>query len=79
MAKMNVRRGDQVKVISGNYRGQEGRVLRVDATKQPGGGGGGQPPQAPPQALGAQPRGRDRDLRGADPRLERDADRSLLG
>lgn len=34
MAKLNVRRGDQVKVISGNHRGQEGRVLRVDSTKQ---------------------------------------------
>lgn len=26
---MHVRRGDQVAVISGNYRGMEGRVLRV--------------------------------------------------
>jgi len=34
MAKLNIRRGDQVKVISGNNRGQEGRVLRVDTTKQ---------------------------------------------
>jgi large subunit ribosomal protein L24 len=26
--KMNIRKGDQVKVIRGNYRGQEGRVER---------------------------------------------------
>jgi large subunit ribosomal protein L24 len=33
MAKMNIRSGDRVKVISGNHRGQEGRVLRVDREK----------------------------------------------
>jgi large subunit ribosomal protein L24 len=27
--KMNVRRGDRVKVIRGNHRGEEGTVLRV--------------------------------------------------
>lgn len=31
--KMQIRRGDRVKVISGNYRGQEGTVLRVDREK----------------------------------------------
>ena len=33
MAKLNIRRGDRVKVIRGNHRGQEGRVLRVDRVK----------------------------------------------
>jgi large subunit ribosomal protein L24 len=28
--KMQIRRGDRVKVIRGNHRGQEGTVLRVD-------------------------------------------------
>ena len=27
---MRIRKGDQVRVISGNYRGQEGTVLRVE-------------------------------------------------
>ncbi len=31
--KMHIRRGDRVKVIRGNYRGQEGTVLRVDREK----------------------------------------------
>ncbi|CAN5825194.1 50S ribosomal protein L24 [soil metagenome] len=31
--KMRIRRGDRVKVIRGNYRGQEGTVLRVDSEK----------------------------------------------
>lgn len=34
MAKMKVRRGDRVKVIRGNHRGQEGRVLRVEREKE---------------------------------------------
>jgi len=31
--KMKIRRGDRVKVISGNHRGQEGTVLRVEREK----------------------------------------------
>jgi large subunit ribosomal protein L24 len=31
--KMQIRRGDRVKVIRGNHRGQEGTVLRVDREK----------------------------------------------
>jgi len=31
--KMRIRRGDRVKVIRGNHRGQEGTVLRVDREK----------------------------------------------
>ncbi len=31
--KLRIRRGDRVKVISGNHRGQEGTVLRVDREK----------------------------------------------
>lgn len=30
MPKMKIRRGDRVQVISGNYAGQEGTVLRVE-------------------------------------------------
>ena len=30
---MRIRKGDQVRVISGNYRGQEGTVLRVEPDK----------------------------------------------
>lgn len=33
MPKMNIRSGDRVKVISGNNKGQEGRVLRVEREK----------------------------------------------
>ena len=33
MAKMKIRRGDRVKVISGNHEGQEGVVLRVEPDK----------------------------------------------
>lgn len=31
--KMRIRKGDRVKVIRGNHRGQEGTVLRVDREK----------------------------------------------
>ncbi len=31
--KMKIRRGDRVKVISGNHKGQEGVVLRVEPEK----------------------------------------------
>jgi large subunit ribosomal protein L24 len=31
--KMQIRRGDRVRVIRGNHRGQEGTVLRVDREK----------------------------------------------
>ena len=30
MARMKIRRGDRVKVISGNHKGTEGTVLRVE-------------------------------------------------
>lgn len=33
MPKLQIRKGDRVKVIRGNYRGQEGTVLRVDREK----------------------------------------------
>ncbi|HEX8391124.1 MAG TPA: 50S ribosomal protein L24 [Longimicrobium sp.] len=33
MPKLNIRKGDRVKVISGNYKGQEGTVLRVEPDK----------------------------------------------
>ena len=33
MAKLQIRRGDRVKVISGNDKGAEGTVLRVDPEK----------------------------------------------
>jgi large subunit ribosomal protein L24 len=33
MPKMQIRRGDLVKVIRGNHRGQQGRVLRVERAK----------------------------------------------
>lgn len=33
MAKMQIRKGDRVKVMRGNHRGQEGTVLRVDREK----------------------------------------------
>jgi large subunit ribosomal protein L24 len=33
MAKINIRRGDRVKVISGNDKGAEGTVVRVDREK----------------------------------------------
>ena len=33
MAKMSIRRGDRVKVISGNHKGTEGTVLRVEREK----------------------------------------------
>lgn len=33
MIKMRVRRGDRVRVIRGNHRGQEGTVLRVEPDK----------------------------------------------
>jgi large subunit ribosomal protein L24 len=33
MPKMKIRKGDRVKVISGNYKGQEGTVLRVEPEK----------------------------------------------
>ena len=33
MAKMSIRKGDRVKVISGNYKGTEGTVLRVERDK----------------------------------------------
>ena len=33
MAKMSIRKGDRVKVISGNYKGTEGTVLRVEREK----------------------------------------------
>jgi large subunit ribosomal protein L24 len=33
MAKMMIRKGDRVKVISGNHKGQSGTVLRVDREK----------------------------------------------
>ena len=34
MAKMQIRRGDRVKIISGNHKGQEGVVLRVEPDKE---------------------------------------------
>jgi large subunit ribosomal protein L24 len=33
MAKMHIRRGDRVKVISGNHKDSEGTVLRVEPDK----------------------------------------------
>ncbi len=33
-AKFHIKKGDTVKVIAGNERGSEGKVLRVDAKKQ---------------------------------------------
>ena len=33
MAKMSIRKGDRVKVISGNHKGTEGTVLRVEREK----------------------------------------------
>ncbi|MDP9349594.1 MAG: KOW motif-containing protein, partial [Gemmatimonadota bacterium] len=33
MAKLKIRKGDRVKVISGNYKGEEGTVLRVEPEK----------------------------------------------
>ena len=33
MARLKIRKGDRVKVISGNYRGTEGTVLRVEPEK----------------------------------------------
>ena len=33
MAKLNIRRGDRVKVIRGNYKDHEGTVLRVEREK----------------------------------------------
>ena len=33
MAKLSIRKGDRVKVISGNYKGTEGTVLRVEREK----------------------------------------------
>ncbi len=33
MPGVRVRRGDRVRVISGNYRGQEGTILRVEPDK----------------------------------------------
>ena len=33
MPKLRIRRGDRVRVIRGNHRGQEGTVLRVDREK----------------------------------------------
>lgn len=33
MAKLQVHKGDRVRVISGNHRGQEGTVLRVEPDK----------------------------------------------
>ena len=33
MAKQNIRRGDRVKVISGNHKNSEGTVLRVEREK----------------------------------------------
>ncbi len=33
MAKLQIRKGDRVKVMRGNYRGHEGTVLRVDREK----------------------------------------------
>ncbi len=33
MAKLSIRKGDRVKVISGNYKGTEGTVLRVERDK----------------------------------------------
>ena len=33
MAKMKLRKGDRVRVISGNYKGHEGTVLRVEPDK----------------------------------------------
>ena len=33
MPSLRVRKGDRVRVISGNYRGQEGTILRVEPDK----------------------------------------------
>jgi large subunit ribosomal protein L24 len=33
MARLKIRKGDRVKVISGNYQGTEGTVLRVEPEK----------------------------------------------
>jgi large subunit ribosomal protein L24 len=33
MSRLNIRRGDRVKVISGNYKGHEGTVIRVEPDK----------------------------------------------
>jgi large subunit ribosomal protein L24 len=33
MAKMSIRKGDRVKVISGNHKGTEGTVMRVEREK----------------------------------------------
>lgn len=33
-SKLNIKKGDTVKVIAGNARGQEGRVLNVDYTNK---------------------------------------------
>ena len=33
MAKLNIKKGDNVMVIAGNHKGQSGRVLFVDAEK----------------------------------------------
>ncbi len=34
MTKLHVKKGDNVMVIAGNYKGQSGRVLTVDREKQ---------------------------------------------
>jgi large subunit ribosomal protein L24 len=34
MTKLHVKKGDNVMVIAGNYKGQSGRVLTVDMEKQ---------------------------------------------
>lgn len=33
MAKLNIKKGDNVMVIAGNHKGQSGRILFVDAEK----------------------------------------------
>lgn len=34
MSKTNIKKGDTVQVLAGNDRGKQGRVVKVDATKQ---------------------------------------------
>ena len=67
--KLHIKKGDMVQVIAGDNKGQQGKVLKVEAEKQRA-IVEGEPLQEGHQTQCAEPPGWYRRERSADPRIE---------
>ena len=74
MSKMKIKKGDQVKVVTGKEAGKTGKVMRVDTEASPR---GARAPQHDEEAHQAEPEeepaGRRHRARGVNRRVQRDA------